>query len=380
MGRKAGCIWATVVLLWLLGAREMPTVEALPTTEPEPLTVQVTGAVVNLRSGPSLQHEVLAQVPAGDELPVTGISADRQWLHVEPGGSGRWIYADLTDVTPALRRQLAVETVLYLTDREVLGALWAATEGSRWVAGHGTNWLSEGPLDTWQGVTTNAAGRVVGLDLAEAGLRGPLPAVVSRMTALESLDLSHNRLYGPVPQTLGQLPQLSVLYLGDNAWTGCLPQVWRRLSPLQSDGHRLFLTGDSPPDRMGSGWGRLSLPYCDDEASGAFDDGATHREGGWRLQRWDPQWPEEGILVRATLGSTRAPLPVGQDRFVLFTLPPGYRPSEPYTRLVWGHAVPAAGKPWPRGVLRPRGRLQVGTDGAVQLVATAEEVEAGYWG
>ena len=37
-------------------------------------TVRVTGAVVNLRAGPSVQYAVLGQVEAGDRLPVTGIS------------------------------------------------------------------------------------------------------------------------------------------------------------------------------------------------------------------------------------------------------------------------------------------------------------------
>ena len=66
--------------------------------QPAALTVTVTGAVANLRSGPALAHEILGQVREGEELPVTGISENRQWLHVTPAGVSRWIYADLTDV------------------------------------------------------------------------------------------------------------------------------------------------------------------------------------------------------------------------------------------------------------------------------------------
>lgn len=71
-------------------------------------TVRVTGAVVNLRAGPGLQHAVLDQVQAGDRLPVVGVSANGLWLQVAPQGEVRWIYADLTDVDPAVRQALPV--------------------------------------------------------------------------------------------------------------------------------------------------------------------------------------------------------------------------------------------------------------------------------
>ena len=70
-------------------------------------TVRVTGAVVNLRAGPSVQYAVLGQVEAGDRLPVTGISRNRTWLQVQTEAERRWIFADLTDVTAELRAELA---------------------------------------------------------------------------------------------------------------------------------------------------------------------------------------------------------------------------------------------------------------------------------
>ena len=77
-------------------------------------TVRVTGAVVNLRAGPSVQYEVLGQVEADDSLPVTGINADRTWLQVASEGEIRWIYADLTDVSAELRGTLAEVAALAL--------------------------------------------------------------------------------------------------------------------------------------------------------------------------------------------------------------------------------------------------------------------------
>ena len=79
------------------------------------LPVTVTGAVVNVRAGPSRQHDVVSQVPQGTELPVTGISEDRQWLHTAPDGESRWIYADLTDMEAAVRQELVVVPVPPLT-------------------------------------------------------------------------------------------------------------------------------------------------------------------------------------------------------------------------------------------------------------------------
>ena len=74
----------------------------------ETRTVRVTGAVVNLRAGPGLDHAVLGQVQAGDRLPVTGRTASGAWLHVTPAGHSRWIYGDLTNIETAVRQALPV--------------------------------------------------------------------------------------------------------------------------------------------------------------------------------------------------------------------------------------------------------------------------------
>ena len=53
-------------------------------------------------------------------------------------------------------------------------------------------WLSDAPLGEWRGVTCNAAGRVVGLELKDMGLQKPLPRELAALTALESIDLRDN--------------------------------------------------------------------------------------------------------------------------------------------------------------------------------------------
>ncbi len=321
----------------------------------EALTIQVTEEVANLRSGPGLVHPTLGETRQGELLPVTGISADDQWLQVEPAGARLWIYADRTDVSARVRLGLPERQAVYLGDRTALGALFALTEGSDWVAGLRAYWLSDTPLDNWSGVTTNDKGQVTRLELAEAGLRGPLPAALGQLSALVSLDLRNNRLYGPMPKALGQLLHLQELYLGGNAWTGCLPTAWRDLSTHQSD------------------IGVLTLPYCDTEVTGSYEDPTGQFVGTYHLQRRETQ-------VTAILRTMRAPrLPTDQTGPVLFTLPLGYYPPVPYTRHIWGHRVSAAGLPLVGGLERPQARLRIGPDGTVRLEAEEGDSGFGYW-
>ena len=58
-----------------------------------------------------------------------------------------------------------------LADRDVLVALYNATNGASWTR-NSTNWLSDRPLGEWYGVTTDANGRVTELDLTQNRLSG----------------------------------------------------------------------------------------------------------------------------------------------------------------------------------------------------------------
>ncbi len=239
-------------------------------------------------------------------------------------------------------------------EREALVALYQATQGPDWAVDRRLHWRREVPPARWTGVIFNAQGQVTSLALAGVGLRGQLPAALGQLTALEALDLAGNRLYGPLPRELEQLSLLQKLNLGGNAWTGCLPAVWRDLRPRQTD------------------IGELGLPYCDTEVRGRYDDPLTHREGSYQLQRRETQ-------ITATLRTPRAPLPgVGESGPGLFTLPSGFWPGTPYTRLVWGHGVRADGRPFGSPLEPRRGRLQVAADGTVRLVAEGAP-EPGYW-
>ncbi len=102
------------------------------------------------------------------------------------------------------------------TDRDALIALYQATDGDNWR--NNTNWLSDKPLYTWYGVSTNLRGRVRALSLRLNGLNGPIPNL-GALTHLEWLQLGHNGLSGPFP-TLDALTNLRLLNLQSNRLSG----------------------------------------------------------------------------------------------------------------------------------------------------------------
>ena len=59
-------------------------------------------------------------------------------------------------------------------DRSALVELYTATDGANWT--NNTNWNSSAPLDSWHGVSTDAAGRVTDLSLVSNQLSGSIPS------------------------------------------------------------------------------------------------------------------------------------------------------------------------------------------------------------
>ena len=135
-------------------------------------------------------------------------------------------------------------------DRAALEALYAATDGTGWT--NGTNWETSVPLDDWYGVSTDVSGRVIGLDLSENGLSGPIPEELGSLANLEWLYLSENELTGPIPEALGNLANLIELYLWGNELTGPVPEELGSLANLE----RLVLSENGLtgpiPEELGS--------------------------------------------------------------------------------------------------------------------------------
>ena len=115
-------------------------------------------------------------------------------------------------------------------DRAALVALYEATNGANWK--DNTNWLSDKPLSQWHGVTTDANGRVIRLDLDSNQLSGALPPSLGNLTNLQDLWLFDNQLSGALPSSLGNLTNLRLLWLSSNAFSGSLPSWLGNLTNL----------------------------------------------------------------------------------------------------------------------------------------------------
>jgi hypothetical protein len=100
------------------------------------------------------------------------------------------------------------------SDKLALEALYKSCGGAGWNRKGG--WVTDAGLGEWDGVTVDAEGRVIRLDLYSNNLAGPLPSELQQLSALQKLDLSRNALTGPIPAELGQLGAMTHLYLNKN--------------------------------------------------------------------------------------------------------------------------------------------------------------------
>ena len=161
-------------------------------------------------------------------------------------------------------------------DRAALEVLYRATGGDNW--DDNDNWLSDAPLHSWLGVTTDSGGRVTKLLLAGNRLSGELPAELGNLANLTRLKLSDNALRGPLPAELGNLANLERLELEDNELRGPLPAELGNLANLT----RLYLAGNPLSGCLPAAWSgvethdleELGLPFCA-AADGAAVDRAA---------------------------------------------------------------------------------------------------------
>ena len=119
-----------------------------------------------------------------------------------------------------------------------LAALYSTTNGPGWT--NSENWLSDAPLGQWHGVSTDCNGSVVGLDLNQNQLAGPIPTELGSLSNLTKLSLGGNQLTGPIPAELGSLSNLTELSLWRNQLTGYIPRELANLSNLSD-----MLLGDN---------------------------------------------------------------------------------------------------------------------------------------
>ncbi|CAO2146326.1 unnamed protein product [Urochloa humidicola] len=86
---------------------------------------------------------------------------------------------------------------------------------------------------SFQGITCDGAGRVIGINLARQQLSGTLPSSLSDLTELQWLQLQGNALEGAVP-SLARMGSLETLALDGNAFTTLPPDFLEGLPSLRS--------------------------------------------------------------------------------------------------------------------------------------------------
>lgn len=208
---------------------------------------QAVGMIADLRlveGGPAEELDVSDAFldSDGDSLKYTAVSSDELIATVEameaqitirPVSPGKTtISVRATDPEGLSATQsFAVTTVVSSPDRNALIAFYETTGGPDWT--DRSNWLSNAPMDEWHGVTTDAGGMVIRLELNGDNLRGTLPAELGRLGYLTVLDLGGNHLSGSIPSSVGRLTLLELVNLEENQLTGTLPPDIEHLVNLE---------------------------------------------------------------------------------------------------------------------------------------------------
>ncbi len=147
---------------------------------------------------------------------------------VTPVSSGT---ADITATAGEASESVTVTVMLPSPDREALIAIYNATDGPNWTSQD--NWLSEAPISTWQGITTNDMARVTRVDLSAVGMAGSIPAEFGQLAHLDTLQIGSNDLTGSIPAELSQLERLVLMNLSTNDLTGPIPAELGQLTGLR---------------------------------------------------------------------------------------------------------------------------------------------------
>ena len=170
--------------------------------------------------------------------------------------------------TPTTTSTPGLEPTAVTTERSALIALYHATDGANWK--NNDNWLSDAPLNTWYGITTNAAraDSVTRLYLPLNNLSGPLPDL-SALSQLRDLRLHENELSGEIPD-LSALDSLNKLNLSRNRFSGSIPDLsaldrleWISLSHNDLTGPFPSLSASARMKQLDFSANQLSGPFPD---------------------------------------------------------------------------------------------------------------------
>ena len=155
-----------------------------------------------------------------------------------------------------------------LTEREALAALYESMGGPSWRKNGG--WLTGARLGSWHGVSVDAQGQVVGLNLSWNNLSGTLPPELGGLSNLRWLHLGGGSLSGEIPEWLVGLSNLRRLTISYNDFSGEIPAWLGQLPNLISlDLRSNDLTGTIPPE-LGGLTNMRSLDLGSNELAGGI--------------------------------------------------------------------------------------------------------------
>lgn len=69
----------------------------VPSPTPDGFTITITSAVQNVRSGPSIDFDILGQLPEGSQMRVIGATRDFTWVVIDYRGQQGWLATYLVD-------------------------------------------------------------------------------------------------------------------------------------------------------------------------------------------------------------------------------------------------------------------------------------------
>ena len=135
---------------------------------------------------------------------------------------------------------------------------------------HTTLWNLRNPISTWNGIYTNASGRVIRISINSGNLRGQLVSEIGDLSELISLGLNSEGIVGVFPPSIGKLSNLDDINLTGCKLTGPIPPEignLRRLTYLSFWNNRF--TGNIPP-QIGNLTALRNLDLCCNNLTGSI--------------------------------------------------------------------------------------------------------------
>lgn len=165
----------------------------------------------------------------GTKTPAPGGQSSLLPVTVSPNRTNYVRHGYVVMATPDLiiSDTIFIKQVCDPDNRGALISFYEATGGSGWR--NKANWCSDKPLDQWYGITTDAEGKVSGIELPGNNLSGRvIDYTVELLENLEKLDLSGNKITWVTPR-IGNSKTLRYFDISDNQINSTLPEEYVNL-------------------------------------------------------------------------------------------------------------------------------------------------------